>query len=71
MIGDSDAVSFDRLIDETETLDDLLDNGPGDDSATFLTAVQDAAKAIYETAQQLTVADVDAEFTDEEESDHD
>lgn len=58
--------SFDRLIEETETLDTLLDDGPGDDSAAFLSEVQEAAAAICKTAQALTVADVDAEFTDDE-----
>lgn len=62
------APSFDRLMDEVETLDGLLDDGPGDDSKAFLTEVQEAAKKVHDTARVLTVSDVDAEFTEDEES---
>lgn len=60
-------VSFSQLIDEVEVLDDILSDGPGNDSAKFLSEVQKQAEAIRTTAKALTVEDVDAEFTDEEE----
>lgn len=63
----SAAPSFDLLIEQTETLDTLLDDGPGDDSAAFLTDVQEAAAALEATAKALTVDDVDAEFTEDDE----
>lgn len=60
--------SFDRLMDEVETLDSLLDDGPNDDSTAFLISIQDAAKQVHDTARLLTTSDVDAEFTEDEES---
>ena len=61
---------FEKLFDEVEELDGILSEGPGDslgDSAEFLKNVQMEANEIARLANALTVADVDAEFTDESE----
>ena len=66
-------MSFDKLIDEVEEIDKLLSEGPDDSaggSAMFLKDIQMEAQEIARLAGNLTVVDVDAEFTEESESDN-
>jgi len=64
-------MSFEKLFDAVENLDVVLDDGPADcanASEEFLEAVQRYARDVDMIAKELTVADVDAEFTEEGDS---
>ncbi len=59
--------TFEKLFDEIDAVSVLLDEGP-DDSESFLNDLQIRLHEAFELSKSLTVDDVDAEFTVEEES---
>lgn len=66
-------MSFEKVLDAVDNLDTLLNDGPEvgpGKSANFLKDCQLEAQEIIRQLDALTVADVDAEFT-EEGDDHD
>jgi len=66
------SLPFEKLFDQLEDLDTLLEDGPGDesgDSEAFLTEIQSGLELAYAHSKTLTAADVDMEFTEDEEND--